>query len=176
MPLQTQSQRRRLVALYYLVLLALAVAGLWKPHAALGPMLAQTLVYGGLLGGIRVGGPVKPYSNPGILEGAGAAEELTTLNLSGTPRRFSLFTRLDEREQHERDHAHYLAYRLLRWTVLIVAPTLCFAAIWVPSWLPGHAAVLFWVFVVYLFSLPQSVVLWTEPSPNAAELIPFHST
>ena len=170
LPLRTQAQRRRLVWIYYASLLGLTVLYLWKPHPTIGPMLAQVVFLGGLLGGIRVGGPVKPYSEPGRLEGNGPGE-LTTLNLSGQPRPFRLFSPLDERERHERDQAHYRAYVVLRWTVLAGAFVLALTSFIAPAWLAGHAAALLWAFVVYLLSLPQSVVLWTEPSAAPADLI-----
>ncbi len=66
MPLKTQRQRRLLVVLYYAVLLGIAAAGLWLGKNDWGGLVAQTFVFGGLLGGIRMGGPVKVYAYPSL--------------------------------------------------------------------------------------------------------------
>jgi hypothetical protein len=115
MPLKTQRQRRLLVALYYAGLVGFAAAGLWIGKNALISLAAQTFVFGGLLGGIKMGGPVKPYAYPAFERDIDGPRGL---NLQGRrPFDASLtWTPLDERERTQRDVAHYMAYRILRWS------------------------------------------------------------
>ena len=170
MPLRTRHQRRTLVVGYYVVLLLFTALALWKMQGMLVVLLPQTIILGGLLGGIKMGGPVKPYAAPGALESTGP---VVSLNLQGR-RRFGSSVPLDEREQTQRDHAHYTAYRILAVT-LCLAVALC----WMPLdsqalWLKQRESILLWVLLVYALSLPQSVLLWTEPADPSAELIQMH--
>lgn len=80
-----------------------------------------------------------------------------------------LFDRcFDERDQRVRDRAHYLAYQILR-PIPIAAACLFLTA---PATLEAHSLIrrygLLLVLLVILFSivfwtLPQSIILWTEP-------------
>ncbi len=170
MPLKTQQQRRLLVVLYYLVLLAFAAAGLWMDKGSWGPLVAQTFVFGGLLGGIRMGGPVKAYASPQFP--LDRDDSVRTLNLDGRkPFDGSLtWSPLDERERTQRDVAHYTAYRLLRWSFgLFVLGYFGMTEI-APVWLADKTLFLLWLFLLYVLSLPQAVVLWTEPEGPAGEL------
>lgn len=167
MPLRTLHQRRILVVGYYVVLLFFAAVALWMAHDMLVVLLPQTVMLGGLLGGIKMGGPVKPYAAPAALESTGS---IVSLNLQGR-RRFGSSSPLDEREQMQRDHAHYTAYRILMLTL-----GLAFAICWMPLdsqalWLKQREAILLWLLLVYALSLPQSVLLWTEPADPSGELI-----
>ena len=167
MPLRTPHQRRTFVVVYYVALFLFAALALWKMQGMLVVLLPQTIILGGLLGGITMGGPVKPYAAPAALERTGS---MVSLNLQGR-RRFGLSSPLDEREQMQRDHAHYTAYRILMLTL-----SLAFAVCWMPidsqaAWLKQREPILLWVLLVYALSLPQSVLLWTEPADPSGELI-----
>ncbi|WP_158824511.1 hypothetical protein [Granulicella sp. S156] len=158
-PLKTQRQRRLLVVIYYLLLFTLFVLALWLPRKSYTPLVIQTFAFGGLLGGITVGGPVKVFSPPVLpLE---MDSPLQSLNLSG-PRQNSVWSPLDEREQSQRDHAHYEAYRILRWALGFMAIAYWLGMIWASGWLTAKAPILLWGLLVVVLSLPQSVVLWTE--------------
>ena len=173
MPLRTQRQRRVLVILYYAILLGFAVAGLWIGQKSWGPLSAQTLLFGGLLGGIRMGGPVKAYAQPYFPLDMDST--VHTLNLAGR-RPFDTsssenWVPLDERERTQRDVAHYKAYRILRWGFGMFVLAYFIASVWVPVWLADKTLLLLWLFLLYVLSLPQSVVLWTEPPEPAGELV-----
>jgi hypothetical protein len=172
MPLRTQGQRRLLVILYYAVLMGFGVMGLWMGKKTWGPLVAQTLVFGGLLGGIRFGGPVKMYAQPHFPLDMDST--VHTLNLEGrkpfdtsTP---EAWVPLDERERTQRDVAHYTAYRILRWGFGMFVLAYFLVSGWAPVWLADRTLFLLWVLLLYVLSLPQAVVLWTEPEGPAGEL------
>ncbi len=90
----------------------------------------------------------------------------------------------DEREMHRRDHAHYVAYRILLYGFLAVF--FCyFAAIPIVRYFQGfNPATVFLSVVVtgslrqhfllmavaFLYpTLPQAVLLWTEPDMEEAQ-------
>jgi hypothetical protein len=156
-PLRTQSQRRRLVLGYYALLAIFFVPLFVLGKPILFTLIAQTLTLGGILGGIRAGGPVKFY-------GSGNADpdasSLLTLNLGG--KRRELCRWLDEREQSERDHAHYLAYKILRWVLGMTAVAYLVAVQFSKAWLEPRAPALLWMLLVVVLGLPQSVILWNE--------------
>jgi hypothetical protein len=170
MPLKTQRQRRLLVVLYYAVLLGIAAAGLWLGKNDWGGLVAQTFVFGGLLGGIRMGGPVKAYAYPSFERDMDGP--VHGLNLEGRkPFDESLtWTPLDERERTQRDVAHYTAYRILRWSFGAFVLGYFLVTGLAPVWLADRTLLLLWVFLLYVLSLPQAVVLWTEPEGPAGEL------
>jgi len=93
-------------------------------------------------------------------------------------------SRGDEREMHRRDHAHYLAYRALTYVVLgaflagsfrgpNTLRTLNAAAVRV-GMVQWPQVLLMAVFLLYI-SLPQAILLWTEPdmdvNPEAGGVI-----
>ena len=168
MPLKTQKQRRLLVALYYATLISFAAVGLWMNKRNWGPLVAQTFMVGGLLGGIRIGGPVKVYEEP-ILP-LDADSTVQTLNLSGRKRFDSMWSSLDERERGQRDMAHYTAYRILRWSFGAFVLGYFGVSVLASAWLSDKTLFLLWLFLLYVLSLPQAVVLWTEPEGPAGEL------
>jgi hypothetical protein len=168
MPLRTQKQRRLLVVLYYAVLLGFALLALWKSRSAVQFLLPQTITLGGLLGGIKIGGPVKAYAEPRLPLDMGSGTQ--TLNLYGRKPFGSYWSPLDERERMQRDRAHYEAYRILRITLAASAVLYVLGMIWADSWLRLKTPELGWVLLVYVLSLPQSVLLWTEPGEPAGEL------
>jgi hypothetical protein len=171
MPLRTRRQRRLLVVLYYMLFATMAGIGIWLGPKAWGDLIIFTLVLGGLLGGIRYGAPVKAYEEIQLPMAMGDGTQ--TLNLSGR-RENRLWTPLDERERVERDRAHYTAYRILRWSVGLGAGVYVLSLNWThygARWdLGKQLPMLVWMLVVYVLSLPQAVVLWTEPQGPAEEL------
>jgi hypothetical protein len=124
-----------------------------------------TIALGGLLGGLRQGGPVKPYGKVPQPEG------VQTLNLAGR-RPFEESTPLDERELGRRDHAHFTAYRILYVTLAFAAAAYLVCLLNAPQLTERATPPLLWSFFVYVLSLPQSVLLWTEPDEPAGELRP----
>ena len=167
-PLRTQGQRRLLVVMYYAAIVGFAVVSLCLNKKNWGPLVAQTFVVGGLLGGIRMGGPVKVYEEPILpLDMDGTVQ---TLNLSGRKRFDPAWSLLDERERGQRDVAHYTAYRILRWSFGLFVLGYFLVMGWAAAWLAENTLVLLWLFLLYVLSLPQAVVLWTEPEGPAGEL------
>jgi hypothetical protein len=169
MPLRTRQQRRLLVTLYYVALVAFSGLGLWKGHGNVGFLIPQVLTVGGLLGGIKIGGPVKVYAEPRLPLDMGAG--IQTLNLDQRKPFDSFWSPLDERERSQRDFAHYHAYRILRWTLGIACCAYWLTLNWSYLWLSTKGPVLAWILLVYVLSLPQSVLLWTEPGGPAGELV-----
>jgi hypothetical protein len=170
MPLRTQGQRRTLVLAYYAVFLLFAGVILWKSDRSIGFMIPQVVTLGGLLGGIKVGGPVKAYSESMVPV---SASGLQTLNLAGRKPfddglKASL---LDERERLQRDYAHYTAYRILRWTLAVAIVMYWMSLDWTYTWLSTKGPGLAWILLVYVLSLPQSVLLWTEQDLARGELV-----
>ena len=170
MPLRTQRQRRILVMGFNLLVLMFGALALWRsPERFPLYLLTQTLFLGGVLGGIKVGGPVKVYEESSLPLGNGGTQ---TLNLAGR-RAFNPqgYSPLDEREQTQRDQAHYTAYRILRWTLGVAVFAYWLSLNWTYTWMGSKLPVLAWMLLVYVLSLPQSVVLWTEPAEAAGELV-----
>lgn len=169
-----QSRRRTLVVLIYGGF-AVLMAGLWfvDQWRASGPyiLFATILVSRVFLGGTHVGGLVKPF-NGKVPERKPELSPLFPLELKFgfyRPRPGEGEYRNDERELHQRDRAHYLAYQP-------VAIVLCI--VWLlsnfklhesklPAWAPisGDAMVsgLLQATLVVMFTLPQCILLWTEP-------------
>ncbi len=164
--LRTRRRRRALVVGYYIFLLAIAAVALYRQKFVPSVLLVQTLTLGGLFGGIKMGGPVKYYAERARSVAMSDGSGIQQLNLSGR-RPFSVFglgwEPLDERERQERDRAHYEAFRLLRWTL-----SLAFISYWslldvMQGWLMSNTPTLLWMVLLYVYSLPQSLILWTEP-------------
>lgn len=163
--LRTVAHRRGLVLAYYaLVFTFLAVMLIERDGSFLpGAMIVQTLTLGALFGGFKAGGPVKGYNGKPSHD---EENPVTTLNLSGR----SVFTRtylLDERERAARDYAHYVAYRILLLTLATFMVLIVLTITWTELFFQRNAVTFLWVILVYALSLPQSVILWTEPEPLA---------
>jgi predicted MFS family arabinose efflux permease len=165
--IHTRRSRRRLVLGYTLLLLTLGAVAIARPKSFLPVMVCQCFTLGGLLGGIASGGPVKRYESgnrfaddPSLTT---AAYPVQTLNLSG--HLLNPDQMLDEREHAERDRAHYMAYKILRFVV----PAFCLGFAYLLWILPAvfvHAAPgILWLLVLVVLSLPQIVLLWAEPDP-----------
>jgi len=172
-PLRTQLQRRMLVVGYYMFVALFAGLGVWRGHGGLpGFLFPQIIVLGSMLGGLTVGRPVKPYSSGVVPD---AYDSPISLNQSGR-KVFSPYgpQLLDEREQSQRDHAHFVAYRIL--LVSLVAALIAYCSLYAlnAAWTSLRASMLLWTIVVYAISLPQSVLLWTEPPMPVADVIPMH--
>lgn len=163
-------KRRWMVAAYYAGAIALAPVGIEALHwgifrrSTLGAGVFFPLVtaFVGLLGGVSPGGPVRPFAQPK----ARAAGSAPPSGLSpGSRKRPIIETPLDERDRAIRDRAHYQAMIALRIAVGLFA-----VAIWVAidlksSSLGRVAGVGAYALVVLAMTLPQAILLWTEPDP-----------
>lgn len=173
-PLRTQLQRRMLVVGYYVVIFGFAALAFCKTAGRLpGFMFPQIFFLGSLLGGISIDRPVKPYTTA-VVPGAMDSSPIS-LNLNGR-RAFGSNTpqSLDEREQGQRDHAHFLAYRILMLSLMLGMAIYLAFHLFNPAWINVRVPVLAWTMVVYAISLPQSVLLWTELPVPMADIIPMH--
>ncbi|MGA7158992.1 MAG: hypothetical protein WBY53_19255 [Acidobacteriaceae bacterium] len=166
-PIKTQRQRRLLVVGYYLLFTVMAGVGFWLWPKFLAALVQLAFVMAILLGGISYDAPVKAYERLPVPFDQDGPQ---TLNLSGRRESRRWWSPLDERERVERDHAHYTAYRILRWTLGVVALGYGLSLTWTYPSLGKELPVLVWMLVVYVLSLPQAVVLWTEPEGPAEEL------
>ncbi len=164
----TRRQRRRIVIAFYAIVLLWTAVPLIKGRLIPVYMLMQVFNLAGIFGGIRQG-PIKNFEGPTRDPMNPSASSIQTLDLSGRMGRRYPSEQLDERERLERDHAHYSAYRLLRWSLGIAAAIywLLITATPIQPWLLHSAPTLLWTLVLYIFTLPQAVILWTEPDQAA---------
>ena len=159
---------RRLLVLGFctFMLLFLLLGLLWNQGFLFGNLAGTILIAGGL-GGIRGGGPVKRFNGretPGDdLTTTTASFPVQTLNLEGQLPAADKVIVLDERETGERDHAHFVAFRLLRWIAAPICIVLAAACLANPKAAGRYAPAVLWVLLLLLLSLPQLVLLWTEP-------------
>lgn len=165
-PKLTLRKRRWMVAAYYFAAVLLAAVAVYALHfrhvsvfllGAYFPLLLSFII---VLGGLRLGGPVRPFSRR---VGSDATQPLIQLRLSG---RKSGENVLDERDIAVRDHAHYVAMCMLRFATWIFAMVVwAFAVFHRIAWLPITAGVGAFLLFVAAMSLPQAILLWTEPDP-----------
>ncbi len=178
-PLRTVAQRRFLVVLYYALLVGTTTAGVLSRPRFFPMLLTSTLVFGGLLGGIRAGGPVKAYAEPGFASGGFDEEQPVVLGLDSALQRAMrprAWSPLDERETARRDRAHYQAYRLLLWILGGAVLTCWAAAQGVLVRAVAEVPVLLWMVLLVALSMPQAVLLWTEPEVPSGELAEVSAT
>jgi hypothetical protein len=164
--LRTSFRRRTVVVLLYLMVLLLTAVTIYRHRYFPMALLIQTLALGSLFGGIRRGGPVKPYGKLAlpILAPDPHTGDAERYSLTGTRAPFESML-LDERETGQRDLAHYRAFVILRWVLGLSAVAFWFGSLAAPAVVLPGSPVLLWALMVFVLSLPQSVILWTEPDP-----------
>lgn len=165
-PIRTRRSRRILVVGYYFFFAAFAALFLWMKginHYAV--LLPFAYLCAPLLGGLIAGGPVRLFSQ--WQRNAIVGKERRgdpTRGLSGYAASPAIIDRLDEHDIARRDRAHYLAYSALRWPAIAAA---LFGMMFVldrPPEAIAHILLILSVpFAVLFFSLPQTILLWTEP-------------
>jgi hypothetical protein len=157
-----RSTRRVLVVAYYCAM----AFGLYEllfnsdsKASGLGTYIVGIVVLINLplcLGGVRRGGFVKPFRgvkwNPGEVQTL-----LHPSNRSGAD------APLDERETGERDRMHFLAYTLTRWFALLLLAVYGLIAANYPAAHRQTGSVFLCLLTLSLWSLPQTIILWTEP-------------
>jgi len=174
--MNTRSSRRKLVLICY-TLLGLASAGSWLGSHSL-TWVTMTAVYGAIaINGLAFGGLgffgrrglVKPFANTPPRE-PGVQEELIRIRLERVERYLRMDDtswRNDERELRRRDAVHYRAYQPLCAAMAIIV-MLAQCSLHHPSWVsPSVASVAIYVIAlpvtVLAVTLPQAIILWTEP-------------
>lgn len=123
------------------------------------------------LGGYYAGGLVKPFNGKAPREPQ-MAPSLLALKLrvyQPVPADDESAYRNDERELHQRDHAHYLAFQALG--VAVCVPMLIASMRLIRpsfmSWIPMPPDAMYYgltlVAIILFLTLPQAILLWTEP-------------
>jgi hypothetical protein len=161
--------RRRLLVILYWCVVALACWGFLRHQARYGVedmhlwgMFPLFVGLTGLMGGVRTGGPVKPFRGT-IWQGwtGGAVEVATLLRSSIHPTEDQ--TELDEREKFSRDWVHFVSYTVARWLILLLLVAYGLAGAAHVSWFSRIGPFFVFFLTITLWSLPQSLILWTEP-------------
>jgi len=170
----SQTRRRTLVVAIYAAF-AILLAALWLLTGWRGSgayvIWAAILACRLFLGGYYSGGLVKPFNNKPPKEPA-MPPPLLALKLrvyQPVPADDQSAWRNDERELHQRDHAHYLAYQAIGVAVCVpmfiasirlIRPSLL-------SWIPMQPDAIYYgltlVALILFLTLPQAILLWIEP-------------
>jgi hypothetical protein len=169
-----QTRRRTLVvAIYTVFALIMAIAWATTQWRGTGAYViwAAILACRYFLGGYYAGGLVKPFNNKAPKEHQ-MPPPLLALKLrvyQPVPADDDGAYRNDERELHQRDHAHYLAFQAVGVAVCVpmfiasmrlIRPSLM-------SWIPMPPDAMYYgltlVAMILFLTLPQAILLWTEP-------------
>ena len=166
-------RRRVLVAVIYSMLAVLLIGsfvlGNWRtasPYVIWAVIIACRL----FLGGYYPGGLVKPFNGKGPKQFE-MPSSLLALRLRvypPVPGADGESHRNDERELSQRDRAHYRAYQVLG--ASLVVPWMILSLFgdprlfhWNAATLDHLCAVLLLAILALFLTLPQSILLWTEP-------------
>jgi hypothetical protein len=171
-----RTNRRILVVLIYAAMAAL-MAGLWIVDGwhvtGVYLVFATIFVNKFFLGGYGFGGLIKPFSGKAPKRSDAPPPFLMLALRVYQPAPEESEYRNDEREVRQRDHAHYQGYQAL---------SVALTAIWLLTnwklhaprllaWVPVSADVLLYglvlAAVVVSVTLPQAILLWTEPDMEA---------
>lgn len=173
--------RRALVVSIY-VGLALLMAALWSVdrwHTSGVYMIFATILVNRLfLGGYNFGGLIKPFNGKAPRRSYAETPFLLLALRVYQPLPEESEYRNDEREVHQRDRAHYQAYQVLTiaLTVLWLLADWKMKAPRLLAWMPVSADVLLYglvlMAIVAAVTLPQAILLWTEPDMEEAEVPP----
>jgi len=151
--------RRRLYLVICWAMAILLVYGFWKQMKNDGganfPLFLPLYAFLGLtamFGGVRNGGPIKPF--------AGLLWPLR----KPAPRKDADETPwLDERDQARRDRIHLRSYTVVRWSSLLLFFSYLLHNKIPEPWVHQFGPPILFAFVLLIWILPQSMILWTEP-------------
>jgi hypothetical protein len=171
-----QTRRRTLVVLIYATL-AMLMAGLfladrWRTtgyYLVFATMLINRLFLGGYGGGYDFGGLIKPFDGKAPQRADQPPQFLLLVFRVYEPPPPENTWRSDERELQQRDRAHYTAYQAI--TILLIPLWLLSQwATFTPRLLariPVSPSLLIYGLVlaaiIVALTLPQSILLWSEP-------------
>jgi hypothetical protein len=169
-----QTRRRALVvAIYAAFAVLLAVLWIFTGWRGTGAYVIWAALFACrfFLGGYYTGGLVKPFNAKAPREPQ-MTQSLLALKLrvyQPVPAGDGSAYRNDERELHQRDHAHYLAFQAVGVAVCVpmfiasmrlIRPSLM-------SWIPMQPDAMYYgltlVAIILFLTLPQAILLWTEP-------------
>jgi len=166
-----QAHRRALVVLIYATLTVMMVGLFFADHWRVTGyylVLATGLINRFFLGGYNFGGLVKPFSGKPPRRSEAPPFLLLALRIYHAEPGDREY-RSDERELQQRDRAHYQAYQ----TLVIVLALLWLLTSWntfkpqLLAWLPMSPDLVVYGLVlaaiVVALTLPQCILLWTEP-------------
>lgn len=170
----SQARRRILVvAIYAAFTLLMAVLWFTTQWRGTGAYLiwAAMLACRLFLGGYYAGGLVKPFNGkaPKQYQMPNSLLALKLRIYQPIPEDDQAAYRNDERELHQRDHAHYLAFQavgvavcvpMLMASMRLIRPSLM-------GWIPMQPDAMYYgltlVAIILFLTLPQAILLWTEP-------------
>jgi hypothetical protein len=168
-----RNTRRLIVALYWAIVLSLFGISQWCDVFRPGHMHAPDLLFPlyliaflpAILGGVRAGGMVKPFRGTHWVP---LPERDYTQTLFGANRPLigtmtSADLSLDERDLRDRDRVHFFAYTASRWLALVLLAAQSCAGLVSPVWMLRAGSAAFFLLTIVLWSLPQTLILWTEP-------------
>jgi hypothetical protein len=171
----SRSRRRMLVVGYgcFLAFLCFAFLRYQTRHGSedmgLWFVFQLLAVLPGLLGGVRGGGLVKPFRGVHWVPMQEQGGVQTLLKPANGPAILQDIS-LDEREMHERDRVHFVAYTLARWFALLLFVIYGVLGALQVSWFGRVGPFFLFLLTVTLWSLPQSIILWTEPDMTEPEM------
>ena len=113
-----------------------------------------------LLGGVRAGGWVKPFRTQ--RQGRSIVQPLFGKSLTQRDL-IAQELAIDEREITERDHIHFVAYSIAQIMVLVLFVSYSLMGSWKQELLLQAGPVFFFLLTLTLWTLPQTLIMWTEP-------------
>jgi hypothetical protein len=170
----SQTRRRALVvALYTAMAVLMVVLFISTGWRGTGGIVIWAAIFACrfFLGGYYAGGLVKPFNgkSPKQYEQPPSLLALKLRVYQPMPAEDDSAWRSDERELHQRDHAHYLAFQavgvavcvpMLIASMRLIRPSLM-------SWIPMPPDAMYYgltlVAIILFLTLPQAILLWTEP-------------
>jgi hypothetical protein len=171
--------RRIVVAAYWAVTLGLFGVYQWALVYRAGHFGGQDLLFPlyivvflpAFLGGVRAGGMVKPFNG---VRWVPLPDRDQTQTLFGPSRPLlgsmtASDLELDERERQDRNRVHFVAYTMARWLALGLLVVQCGASLAGTEWLLRIGNAAFFLLALILWSLPQTLILWTEPDLEAQQ-------
>lgn len=167
-----RAHRRSLVVLIYAALAMLIAGAFFADHwrtTGYYLVFATFLINRLFLGGYNFGGLIKPFNGRAPRRVEQPPPFLLLALRVYHPQPMDTDYRSDERELQQRDRAHYQAYQWLA-VVLAVLWALTGWNTFNPkllAWVPGSPALLVYglmlATVIAALTLPQAILLWTEP-------------
>jgi hypothetical protein len=167
-PLARRSARRLFVVGYWAVALLLVAAEsqLWgsNPNQFLVRwILVLILSLPGYLGGTDPRGAVREFNGPTPDDPDSTDYTFMTVDDIAAKKLEERERRLDERDTMLRNAIHYRAYAILRRSAILVAFSLLVLSMPTFARFAHLRMLLLWCVFIVFMSLPQSIILWTEP-------------
>lgn len=169
-----RARRRALVVWIYAALAGL-IAAVWSLSHWHGSgayiIWAALIACRFFLGGYYRGGLVKPfqYRRPMREDAAPSLPALKLRMYRPVLASDEAGMRNDERELHQRDRAHYLAYQAMGMAVVLLALVASMRTVLPPlrAWIRMPADELYYglalITLTLFLTLPQAILMWTEP-------------